>query len=815
MLHAGWQVSAMPGQDCVPADLRARSFPATVPGCVHTDLLAAGAIPDPYLDANELEVAWVGRAGWRYAMTFSWSPDGQDRQELVFEGLDTVAHVQLNGVLLGSSANMHRSFRYDVGSLLRDGDNELVVTFESAWDYGEAMRDALGDLPNAYPNPFNFIRKMACSFGWDWGLSTVTAGIWRPVSLHSWSGARLDRLRPHVTVVGSGTGSPQGRVVLAADVVPVSEHVLAARISGQGIEVAATAAAGESAITLDVPNVQLWWPHSLGGQPLYTLTVELTDPAGLLLDSWTRRVGFRDVRWDTDLDEAGRAFTLVVNERPVFVRGVNWIPDDAFPARIDKDRYADRLGQARAANVDLIRVWGGGIYESDDFYDRADELGLMVWQDFLFACAAYPQEEPFAAEVEAEARENVTRLMPHPSLVLWNGNNENIWGWFDWGWLERVGDRSWGKGYYLDLLPRVVREIDPTRTYWPGSPYSGSFEIPPNDPAHGPMHIWDVWNERDYSAYRDYLPRFVSEFGYQAPPAWATLTRAVHDEVLAADSPGVLHHQKAQDGNGKLARGLAAHFPDPVSVDDWHFLTQVNQARALTLGIEHFRSHRGRCMGTVWWQLNDCWPVTSWAVIDGDARPKPSYFALRRAYADRLLTIQPRPAGPAVILVNDTSVEWVCAIRVERLDMRGRTLAQESHNVLCAAFSTVEKPLGDDIVTPTMPEAEFVVAEASGLRTTWWFVEDRDLRLDPPTLEVSVVRSGAGYEVGVRSPVVVRDLCLFADRLDPGAGTDDALLTLLPGETARFRVESVAVLDESAFAGPPVLRCINDVVASL
>ena len=818
-LHSGWSVSAQPGQDAVPHDLRDRVFEASVPGCIHTDLLAAQAIADPYVDSNELEVAWVGRTAWRYCCTFSWSPGDFERHELVFDGLDTVASITVNGVLLGNTANMHRSYRFDVASLLREGDNELAITFEPAVAFAQAAADRLGALPHVNTDPYNFIRKMACSFGWDWGLSTVTAGIWRPVRLVSWSKARLARVRPTASVQPDGD-VPVGRVVIDADVAwtdrTAAGFVLRAQLCGPGIaavQVEVPAAEAPQAM-LEAPGIALWWPHSLGAQPLYDLRVELVDAAGAILDSWCSRIGFRTVEWDTAPDEHGRAFTVSINGQPIFVRGVNWIPDDAFPSRVDRPRYADRLGQARDAHVDLIRVWGGGIYESDDFYDVCNELGLLVWQDFLFACAAYPEDPAYAAEVEAEAREAVARLMPHPSLVLWNGNNENIWGWYDWGWQEQVGDRPWGSGYYLDLLPRVVAETDPSRTYWAGSPYSGSMDVHPNDPDHGPMHIWDVWNERDYTAYRDYVPRFVSEFGYQAPPTWATLTRAVHDEVLAADSPGVLHHQKADDGNGKLARGLAPHLPEPANVDDWHYLTQVNQGRALTLGIEHFRSHRGRCMGTVWWQLNDCWPVTSWAVIDGDARPKPAFYALQRAYADRLLTVQPRGDRLCVILVNDSAQEWVTTIDVLRLSMTGTVLAVQAADVRCGPFATVEVAVDERVARPVDTAAEFLSATAGDRRTTWWFAEDRDLRLPRAELAVSVTRRTGGYDVRISSQVVVKDLCLYADRLHPAAVVNDALVTVMPGGTVELRVECPDQLNQAELASAPVLRCINDVVNS-
>lgn len=815
-LSDGWTLTLGDGATPQARDHVPVPVPATVPGCVHTDLLDAGLIPDPYLDLNEIAVDWIGRQSWRYETTFQWTPDpSADQVDLVCAGLDTVATVLVNDVEVGGTRNMHRSYRFPVRHLLREGENHLIVVFDSAWDYAEQIRDELGDLPNAYPAPFNFIRKMACNFGWDWGPSLVTAGIWRPIILESWSAARLELVRPVVSVEGGG-----GRVRFLVDVARAGSLGedgplrLRATVAGVTREVDVPADSNHVAVDVLVPAPDLWWPHGLGAQPLYDATVELTGPDGATLQTWGKRIGFRTVRLDTSRDEQGTPFTLYINDVPVFARGANWIPDDCFPTRVTAQRYRARLTQAKNANLDLLRVWGGGIYESDDFYDACDELGLMVWQDFLFACAAYPEESPVREEVEAEARENVARLMPHASLVLWNGNNENIWGWFDWNWQDAIGDRTWGAGYYLDALPKAVAETDPSRPYWPGSPYSGSMDLHPNLDQHGLRHIWDAWNQRDYTVYRSYKPRFVAEFGFQGPPTWSTLRRAVHETPLAADSPGVLHHQKATDGNGKMMRGLAPHLPPPRDFDDWHFLTQLNQARAITFGVEHFRSLRPWCMGVVVWQLNDCWPVSSWAAVDGDGRRKPLWYALRRANAPQLLTIQPRSDGLAVVGVNDGTVPWRGPVTIRRMTLDGKVLAEYETRLVVDRLSQSSVDVPAAVATPSAADREIIVATTptTGHRAYWTFVEDKDLRYEPAGLQVTTAASAQGVRVTVTARTFTRDICLFADRLEPDATVDDMLVTLLPGETHNFIVQGVAHVDATALTGP-VLRCVNDVVA--
>jgi beta-mannosidase len=795
-LHEGW---ALTGGDV-------DSVAAVVPGCVHTDLLAAGLIEDPYLDSNEKELAWIGRTDWVYETVFQHVA-GDGRTDLVCAGLDTVATVILNGIELGRTANMHRGYRFDVGDVLRDGENRLRIHFGSAYTYAEAQRERLGGRPNAYPEPFNFIRKMACNFGWDWGPTLVTAGIWQPIGLQSWSVARLAEVRPQVTVA-DGVGTIEVRVRLERETPgPVT---VAANLAGRRTEVRTEG--DEAVLTLTVADPQLWWPIGYGDQPRYDLDVTLAGPDAEPLDSWTRKVGFRSVRVDTTPDAGGSAFTLIVNDVPVFVRGVNWIPDDVFANRVTRDRLAARFDQAVDANVNYLRIWGGGRYESEDFYDLADSLGLMVGQDFPFACAAYPEEEPFATEVAAEAREQVVRLSSHPSLMMWTGNNENIWGHQDWDWIEELGEKSWGSGFYFDLLPRVVAEEDPSRPYWPGSPYSGRNDRHPNDPAYGTMHIWDVWNTDDYLKYREYRPRFVAEFGYQAPPAYATLRRALSDEPLAPDSPGMRAHQKATDGDLKLQRGLDAHLPAPRDFDDWHFLTQLNQARALSVGIEHFRSLRPYCMGAIMWQLNDCWPVTSWAAVDGDGRKKPLWYALRRSYAPRLLTVQPRDGVPTLVAVNDSAEAWQLSATVSRRTLAGVVEAEVAIGATVAPGSVIALPLPADVGAAGDPAQELVVAAADDHRAWWFFAEDKDVGWPQAKFDATFEAVGADARVKITAHSILRDLTLQADRLDPAAEADESGVTLLPGEQATFIVRGGAGLSPTALTTRPVLRCVNDLV---
>jgi len=801
-LSDGWRVRAISGP--VPDVLADRTVAATVPGNVHLDLLAAGLIPDPYLDNNEALLAWIGLTDWTYTTTLTATAEelaAHEHHELVFDGIDTVATVSLNGVTLADVANQHRSYRLDVTHLLRAGGNTLTVAFRSPMRAANQASLELGARPRPYPFPYEAIRKSACSFGWDWGIATCTSGLWRAVRWESWSSARLDEVRVVATPEGTG-----GQVTATVRVTGTADEVTL-EVAGRTVS-APVSADGETVVRLDLDDVRLWWPIGYGDQPLYDVRLSLLS-GGAVLDSATRRVGFRTVAWNTAPDDDGTPFQLVVNDQPIFVKGVNWIPDDAFPTRIGRDRYERRLRQAARANLNLIRVWGGGIFESDDFFDLCDELGLLSWQDFLFACAAYPEEEPLRSEVEAEARENVARLGHHASLVLLTGNNENLWGYEDWGWKERLDGRTWGGYYYHDLLPAVVAELAPHVPYSPGSPFSPGGEHP-NAEQHGTMHIWDLWNQRDWPHYRDYVPRFVAEFGWQGPPAWTTLRRSISDEPLTPESPGMVVHQKAMEGNVKLTTGLIAHYRVPDDMETWHWAMQLNQANAITCALDHFRSYAPRTSGAVVWQLNDCWPVTSWAAIDGDGREKPLFHALRNAFAARVVTLQPRGEDLVAVLGNDTDEAWAGELLIRRRTFAGDVEGEQRTSVVVPARSSATVPVS--VGSPTAPGAEVLVAEVDGIRGWWWYAEGRDSELADPRLDVAVSATEDGCAVTVTAGALVRDLMLLVDKVAPDASVDEGLVTLLPGEQTTFLVSGTDVVDPQVWSDPRILRSANQLV---
>lgn len=831
---SAWVLRADPttsAWDGVPEDVRtvlAAGIPATVPGCVHTDLMAAGLLADPYLGANEADQVWVGQQTWSYSYTLSLGGDAEelaaDNCDLVCDGLDTIAEIRVNGRTMGTSENMHRRNVFPIRPNIGVGRNHIEIVFSPALEYTAKMAELVGERPHVEKHPFNLIRKMACNFGWDWGPSLITAGIWKSIGLRNWDHARISDVGVFATATETSPG--QWRGDLRVDVQIQGETRFGAvtvRVSGNGASGEAVVPAQDwTQVELTLSDIAPWWPHSLGDQPLYNVEVVFHNDVRIL-DTVRRRTGFRTVQLDTtpDADGKGATFGIVVNGVGVFARGMDWIPDDCFPTRITAGRYRERVQQAKDAGVDLLRVWGGGLYEQEAFYEACDELGVMVWQDFALACAAYPEEEPFALEFEAEARDNVIRLSAYPSLVLWNGNNENLWAHEDWGWKQQLQGRTWGADYYYRLFPEIVAELDPTRPYWPGSPSSGPAEIHPNDPNYGCIHIWDVWNSRDYTAYDDYSPRFVAEFGYQGPATWATWARTLAPEDRSATSPTMLVHQKANGGNAKLNEGIKGHLPAPgetaADFDEWLFAMQVQQARAVRYGIERWRSLRGRCLGSIVWQLNDCWPVTSWAALDLGtdaagrpvARRKPLWYAVRSAYADHLVTIQHDANGWRAVLVNDGRNTWAAGGTVALRTFAGDVLWSQDLDETIAPRSRKDVCL-HDLPASDRTDVALVASAHGAERAVRLLVDDVAASLPEARYEARVDRTDDGIAVRVTARTFLRSLCLFPDRVFEDAWVDSLLVDLFPGETHTFTIAGEIPEDAAtALTRGPVLRSVT------
>jgi len=621
-------------------------LPAQVPGCVHTDLLAAGKIDDPFYRDNEDRIQWISDADWVYSRTFEVSAEmlSYDHVLLRCEGLDTLATLTLNGRRVGRGENMFRTWEMNVRDALRRGENRLEVRLASPFRYVEERR-AQRALPEwAGPKEAKgraWLRKEPCNFGWDWGPVMMTSGIWRPIRLVAFN---LGRITDIAIRQKHSEGHANLTVTVTAEVLGDADLSAAARLvlDGQTVtEASEKISDGMAQLRLHVSDPKLWWPNGMGAQPLYAVEVQLLNDAGEIVDDEERRVGIRTLRLDRHPDKWGESFQFVVNGVPFFAKGANWIPADSFATRMTGERYADLLQSAVDANMNMIRVWGGGIYEDDIFYNICDELGLCVWQDFMFACSAYPTfDKEFLRNVRAEAEDNVRRLRHHACIALWCGNNELEQGLVGDEWTDT--QMSW-KDYgelFDDLLPAVVKELDPDRDYWPSSPHTscgdrGNF----NDPTCGDAHLWSVWHGRKpFEWYRTCDHRFNSEFGFQSFPEPKTTSGYTEPADRNITSYVMEHHQRSGQGNTLIMHYLLDWFRLPTSFEMTLWLSQILQGMAMKYAVEHWRRAMPRGMGTLYWQLNDTWPGASWSSIDYYGRWKAVHFMAKRFYASLLMS---------------------------------------------------------------------------------------------------------------------------------------------------------------------------------
>jgi beta-mannosidase len=624
-------------------------LPATVPGCVHTDLRAAGRIPDPFHGTNETDLQWIEERDWEYRTHFTVPPALRTEEviELAADGLDTLATVTLNGAEVARTDNMFTGYRWDVTGRLRPGRNELRIRFRCAMDYVRARR-AL-HAPREINDPVGgctVIRKQQCQFGWDWGPRFVTAGIWRDLRLEGWSGNRLAGLRV------TQTHHRNGRVTLA--LAPELARADARATCRWRLTLGRVEVAAGTGDTIELRHPQLWWPAGQGAQPLYRLEVEVVGADAVVIGRWSQRIGLRTIALDRRKDRWGESFRFVVNGRPIFAKGANWIPAHSFVAGLTRADYARDLRAAAQANMNMVRVWGGGIYESEDFYDLCDELGLLVFQDFMFACALYPGAADFLASVRGEAAHQVRRLRHRACLALWCGNNE-VWS-INAHEAGRPGFARWQAAYdklFHRVLPAEVKAHDGTTPYWPSSPWRGD---PAADHAsgerRGDTHYWDVWHARHpVKDYEKWAFRFVSEFGmqsYSSPATNATFCPPADANVFG---PVMENHQKNRAGNQIILDYVSRRYRFPKSQDDLIYLSQLNQAYCMQTGVEHYRRLMPRCMGALYWQLNDCWPVASWSSIEFTGRWKALHHVARRFFAPALVSAHV-PGDEATILGN-------------------------------------------------------------------------------------------------------------------------------------------------------------------
>lgn len=806
-----WKMRIIPNEDYVDA---------TVPGSVYNDLLNAGVIEDPYWRDNEDAALALMNNEFEYIGKINLNDNEvKDADEVVlrFEGLDTLADIELNGILLGKADNMHRTWDYSVKDLLKLGENELRVVFHSPVKYIKEQYEQdpaiLGteDAMRGFPK----IRKGHYMFGWDWGPRLPDAGIWKKVSFLKVEKAQLKRVYIRQAFnedLSSVKISVEASIMYANDTREIKADELTK--SGEHIEVTIYDPDNNVIGSDVIESPRLWWPNGLGEQPLYTVVTKLVNNDGTVCDTVSKRIGIRQLEQSTCKDEFGAEFAHVVNKVKFFAMGADYIPEDNILPKTSYERTRNLLMQCKEAHFNCIRVWGGGLYPSDDFYDICDELGLVVWQDFMFACANYRLTRDFENSIMAELKDQIRRLSHHASLGIWCGNNE-MEMFVDQGeWGAKNEIKSDYVKMYEYLFPRLLEEEDPDRFYWPASPSSGGGFDYPNDPDRGDVHYWDVWHgNKPFTEYRKFYFRYLSEFGFQSFPSMKTIESFTEPEDRNVFSYVCEKHQRNASANGKIMNYMEQTFLYPNSMDMLVYASQLLQAEAIRYGVEHFRRNRGRCMGTVYWQLNDCWPVASWSSIDYFGRWKALHYYAKRFFAPLMISCEEEGLLSQKMNVNAEKFDVEKSIRLnvaneslkDRLvtvkwqlrNANGQIIKEENEEVRVQALSAIwldkktldEADLYENYVSYQLYENDEIVSEGTVL-----FCAPKHFKFKDPSLEIScendeITVSAKCYAKSVEIRNDNDDLILSDNYFDLNASQKK--VKILKGSPSNLQVRSV------------------------
>jgi len=825
-LDSGWQFRALGNTD--KPEIR-QWHPAQVPGVVHTDLLTNGLIPEPFDRDNEFRLQWIGLADWEYQTTFQVDAAAlsHDHIDLVFDGLDTFADVYLNDQAILHADNMFRRWRIPAKAQLKPGANTLRIVFHSAVEH---MIPYVKSLPFILPSISTMIsnneeniatapytRKAPYQYGWDWGPRFLTEGIWQPVRLETWDGLRIDNFHIHQHSVTADTANVTAELDIEGGKLTTATLALGHQeLSG------AQTADGTQTLQLDpgmnhvsfpirITSPKLWYPVGYGAQNRYEFSAVIRTGKDVAARAEVK-TGLRSVELRRMPDHWGKSFEFVVNGIAVFGKGADVIPFDSFPNRVTPAAHRKILQAARDAHMNMVREWGGGYYESDDFYDICDELGIMVWQEFAFGGDMIPGDVAYQESVRREAIDQIKRLRDHPSIVIWCGNNEVETGWYHWAdrqqFKESISpeerDRVW-QDYiimFADILKSTVHQYADPSPYWPSSP-SADFEEPPDNQHNGDMHYWAVWHQQAPAEdYTKQFPRFMTEYGFQSFPEMRTIETFAKPEDFDIRSTVMQAHQKNKGGNERILTYMLREYRQPKDFASFVYLSQVQQAEIIKIGAEHLRRQMPRIMGSLYWQLNDCWPVASWASIDYYGRWKALQYYARRFYDDVLISPFSHDDRVDVYVVSDKLQPLTGTIHTRLLDFSGNLLLDQTKDIQIPAQSsaiylTLNKA---DLTAKADPRRSFLVfdLEVGGKRVSRnliFFGVMHDLELPVmPAIDATVSQAGADYTVTLQSLKLARGVYVSFGDLD--VTSSDNYFDLLPGEPVTLTLKSSATADQ-------------------
>jgi len=781
-------------------------YPASVPGNIHTDLLANGLIEDPFYGTNSDSLKWISDMDWKYRTEFDIAPEFYSRNlELVFDGIDTHSEVFLNGEKLGETQNMFRQWVFVINdSIRKKTDNKLEVVFHPSSKYNSEKQNQGG---YAIPDNRTFTRKAQYQYGWDWAPNLETCGIYKDVYITSWEKLRITNVNIEQNLI------TDTMAVLTAYIELESENfyngdvlITSPEIEFDSLHSKLDIYEGKQIYPVEfrIKKPQLWWCNGLGQQKLYDIKLEVSTK--FRIEERNIKIGLRKIEVSTNTDEQGQELYFILNGRPVFAKGANWVPAEYFSGANSYEKYRELLILAKEANFNMLRVWGGGIYENDDFYNLCDSLGIMVWQDFMFACAMYPLDDEMTANITEEVKYQVNRLYNHPSLVMYCGNNEISNGWFDWGWQKQFSIsevdsvKIWNDydNLFHRIIPKTIAEIDKSRTYIPSSPFYGWGHE--ESLTHGDSHYWGVWwGMEDFDMYFTKTGRFMSEYGFQAFPEMNSLRKFIPEDSLFRYSSSLKVHQKHSFGFKAINEYMEREYPVPEKFEDYIYMSQLMQAEGIQHAFDANLSAMPYCMGTLFWQFNDCWPVISWSAVDYYNQPKALYYYAKRSFENIFISSFVQNQEFKTYVVNQNYQSINVKIKIEVCNFSGKKLIQDS-TIIIADMTTATQVIFDNInydsIAKYMNDSyinlkviDFNTGEMLCERTVTT-AKNKDLRLPKSALHYSSTRQKDYYEIKIKSTVFIKSLGLTST-VSSGRFSDN-YFDLIPGKekTIRFYPES-------------------------
>ena len=808
-LHNNWKMRKLPDGEFLSA---------VVPGSVYNDLLQNQQMEDPFWRDNEDNAFALMENDYEYSTIFSVSQKILNMDEILLrcEGLDTLAEITINKTPIAKTDNMHRIWEFYIPKdILKNEKNELKIIFRSPNKFLEdahskSKMDGAADCLNGFPH----LRKAHCMFGWDWGPRLPDAGIWRDISIIGVRMARIDNV--YIT-------QKHKKDSVELNVSVEIENLNTLKNADYSWELNITDPQGKpvdmdkSTKKIVIKNPQLWQPNGYGSQPLYTVKLILLSSRGVVLDSWERRIGLRTMTVKRQKDKWGESFAFEVNGAAIFAMGADYIPEDNILSRVTPKRTRKLLEQCVAANFNTIRVWGGGYYPDDYFYDICDELGLVVWQDFMFACAVYNLTDEFDQNIREELADNIIRIRHHACLGLWCGNNEMEWHINNMNWVESPRQKADYFKMFEYIVPQVLKEFDPQTFYWPSSPSSGGSFDDPNDPDRGDVHCWEVWHgNKPFTEYRKYFFRFLSEFGFQSFPHLKTIESFTNPEDRNVFSYVMERHQRNNAANGKIMNYMYQTYLYPNNFDTFLYASQLLQAEAVKCGAEHLRRNRGRCMGAIYWQINDCWPVASWASIDYFFRWKALHYYAKRffqplmisCHEEGLLTQEPnanhQPRVKAALeksfrlsVANETNTERKLTVKWEIRDKKAKVLKEKTVSVKVGALSSLwldkvnvpEINIYDEYLSYHLIDGDKIISEGTVIFSLPKYFHWEDPKLDYKISGDIITVKAASYAKSVEIQNHSQDLILSDNYFDMNSG--DKKVKILSGKPGKLRLRSV------------------------